>query len=193
MSRVMGWMVWLSGGCVWEWCRALRCSVSWKAESMSESSIKGGPSAMSSAFVPGRIRLDAPELTLLTPGNLLPSSNSERPGDVGPSWSSAMGGGEGRRGEEDGETAAMSGGLWSKGAVVVNLVSSSTRTVQVSLFVIDVSKRCCKAQTLKRSSSSHFKMQGSSCLETVDISDLNSSITTSSTFQKNHRHRVHLP
>lgn len=61
---------------------------------------------MSSAFVPGRIRREAP-VSVPLPGSLPWSSNRETPGDAGPSWSSAMGGGEGRRGEEDGECAAI--------------------------------------------------------------------------------------
>lgn len=70
-------------------------------------STTGGPSAISSAFVPGRIRLEAPLLRLSLLKNLSFSSYSETPGDVGPIWSSAMGGGEGSRGEEAGERAAM--------------------------------------------------------------------------------------
>lgn len=49
----------------------------------SESSTKGGPSAMSSAFVPGRILLDAPLSTAL-PGKLPCSSYNDTPGEVGP-------------------------------------------------------------------------------------------------------------
>lgn len=88
-----------SEGCVNEQCSAFRYSVSWKAESMSMSSVRGGPSVMSSAFVPGRILREASASPL---GNL--GEYSERPGEVGPLWSSAMGGGEGRRGEDEGET-----------------------------------------------------------------------------------------
>ena len=105
----------------------MRCSVRGKAESIcienrsgqrfiactghcigctSCSSTNGGPSAMSSAFVPGRIRREAPVSTAL-PGNLACSSNTATPGDAGPSWSSAMGGGDGRRGDEAGECAAI--------------------------------------------------------------------------------------
>lgn len=88
-----------SEGCVNEQCSALRYSVSWKAESISMSSVSGGPSVMSSAFVPGRILRDASAAPL---GNL--GGYNDSPGDVGPLWSSAIGGGEGRRGEEEGET-----------------------------------------------------------------------------------------
>lgn len=62
---------------------------------------------MSSALVPGRILLDAAASRLCSPGSLLWSSNSDTPGDVGPIWSSAMGGGDGRRGDDEGDTAAM--------------------------------------------------------------------------------------
>lgn len=61
---------------------------------------------MSSAFVPGRIRREAP-VSVALPGSLPWSSKSATPGDAGPSWSSAIGGGDGRRGEDAGECAAM--------------------------------------------------------------------------------------
>lgn len=61
---------------------------------------------MSSALVPGRILLDAPE-SIAPVGNLLLSSSIDTPGDMGPVWSSAMGGGEGSRGEDEGETALV--------------------------------------------------------------------------------------
>jgi hypothetical protein len=55
---------------------------------------------MSSAFVPGRILRDASAAPL---GKL--GGYSDRPGEVGPPlWSSAIGGGEGRRGDDEGET-----------------------------------------------------------------------------------------
>ena len=38
---------------------------------------------MSSAFVPGRMRRDAP-VSITLPGSVPWSSNSEKPGDVGP-------------------------------------------------------------------------------------------------------------
>jgi hypothetical protein len=66
------------------------------------SSVTGGPSAMSSAFVPGRILRDA---SAAPPGNLF--EYSDRPGDVGPLWSSAIGGGEGSRGDEEGEMGVV--------------------------------------------------------------------------------------
>jgi hypothetical protein len=62
---------------------------------------------MSSAFVPGRIRRDAPLLRVLVLGKLTWSSKSDIPGDVGPIWSSAIGGGEGSRGDEAGDRAAI--------------------------------------------------------------------------------------
>lgn len=61
---------------------------------------------MSTPLVPGLILLEAPASMLLIPARLLVSSNSEMPGEVGPIWSSAMGGGDGSRGEEEGEEAA---------------------------------------------------------------------------------------
>jgi hypothetical protein len=98
-------------GCVSEWWRALRCSVSWNAESIcpscqpgclvectmlahtSDKSTSGGPSAMSSALVPGRIRRSAAWSRLLN------SFCCSGDADTGDSWSSGMGGGLGRRGE----------------------------------------------------------------------------------------------
>ena len=69
---------------------------------MSMSSVRGGPSAMSSDLVPGRILRDA---SAAPPGNL--GAYSERPGDVGPLWSSAIGGGEGSLGDDEGETGVV--------------------------------------------------------------------------------------
>ena len=66
------------------------------------SSVTGGPSAISSAFVPGRILRDA---SAAPPGKLF--EYSDRPGDVGPLWSSAIGGGEGSRGDDEGETGVV--------------------------------------------------------------------------------------
>ena len=51
---------------------------------------------------------------------MLSSSYSETPGEVGPIWSSAMGGGEGSRGDEAGERAAaamLGGGVEGRGEV----------------------------------------------------------------------------
>jgi len=70
-------------------------------------SSSGGPSAISAAFVPGRILLDAPESAWLNPLSRPCSSAEAAVGDLGPSWSSAIGGGLGRRGELDGDMAAM--------------------------------------------------------------------------------------
>lgn len=80
-------------GCVRELWRALRCSVSWKAESISERSTSGGPSAISSALVPGRILRSAAW------SRLLKSFCCSGEAGTGDSWSSGMGGGLGRRGD----------------------------------------------------------------------------------------------
>jgi hypothetical protein len=66
-----------------------------------------GPSGISDAFVPGRIRREAPSLKLLAPK--MPCwLGAVAVGDFGPSWSSAIGGGLGRRGELDGDAAMVS-------------------------------------------------------------------------------------
>lgn len=75
--------------------------MSWKGESISERALKGGPSGMSAAFVPGRIRCDALSV------NAFDRSREPAMGDLGPSWSSAIGGGLGRRGELEGEAAMI--------------------------------------------------------------------------------------
>lgn len=70
----------------------------------SERSTSGGPSAISSAFVPGCILRDAPW------SNVLKSfccSSVGAIGDLGPSWSSAIGGGLGSRGELEGDAAIL--------------------------------------------------------------------------------------
>lgn len=84
-----------------EQCADLRCSCVLVPTSCR--SVNGGPSDMSSALVPGLILLEAP-LSTVPVGNLLLSSNSDTPGDMGPVWSSAIGGGEGSRGDEEGDT-----------------------------------------------------------------------------------------
>jgi hypothetical protein len=67
----------------------------------SEISIKGGPSGMSADLVPGRIRLEEPRSGAYnapsdpSPADLLGN------GEFGPSWSSAIGGGLGNRGDGD--------------------------------------------------------------------------------------------
>jgi hypothetical protein len=66
------------------------------------SSVRGGPSAISSDFVPGRILRDA---SAAPPGNL--GEYNDRPGEVGPLWSSAIGGGEGSRGDDEGEIGVV--------------------------------------------------------------------------------------
>ena len=65
----------------------------------SDSSTSGGPSIMSSALVPGRMRLEAPL------SRELKSFCCSSVAGSGESWSSAIGGGLGRRGELDGEGA----------------------------------------------------------------------------------------
>lgn len=62
---------------------------------------------MSAAFVPGRIRCDALSV------NAFERSREPAMGDFGPSWSSAIGGGLGNRGELEGE-AAMIETYWQK-------------------------------------------------------------------------------
>lgn len=74
--------------------------------STSCSSTNGGPSAMSSLLVPGRMRRAAPLSRWAAPSSLPSSSYSDTPGDVGIVWSSAMGGGLGSRGEDEGDTTA---------------------------------------------------------------------------------------
>lgn len=78
----------------------------------SASSNSGGPSAMSSALVPGRIRRAAAWSRLLK--NFCCSGEA----GTGESWSSAIGGGLGRRGDA-GEVIAVAtmGGLPVSGAV----------------------------------------------------------------------------
>ena len=66
----------------------------------SDSSNSGGPSAISAAFVPGRILLSAAWSRLLN------SFCCSGEADTGDSWSSGIGGGLGRRGEA-GEVIAM--------------------------------------------------------------------------------------
>ena len=74
---------------------------------------RGGPFAMSAAFMPGLILLKAPASNGF--GASWPCSLGIGTGDFGPmlSWSSAMGGGLGRRGELEGEAAManMTSGL----------------------------------------------------------------------------------
>lgn len=71
------------------------------------SSTSGGPSSISSDFVPGRILRDALWSVLLLVPILLYSSIMAAPGDTGPVWSSAMGGGLGSRGELAGECSIL--------------------------------------------------------------------------------------
>ncbi len=70
--------------------RYLWCSM---LQRTSDKSTSGGPSAMSCALVPGRIRLSAAWSRLLN------SFCCSGDADTGESWSSGMGGGLGRRGE----------------------------------------------------------------------------------------------
>lgn len=62
---------------------------------------------MLTAFVPGRILRAAPPSVLPTCPILPCSSAMLPPGLFGPSWSSAIGGGLGSRGELEGDTAAI--------------------------------------------------------------------------------------
>lgn len=57
---------------------------------------------MSTAFVPGRIRLEA-ACSVGNNWDLGSLSEAPRPGDWGAVWSSAIGGGLGKRGKVDGE------------------------------------------------------------------------------------------
>jgi hypothetical protein len=68
---------------------------------------------MSSALVPGCILRDAPWSSVL---NSFCCSSVGAIGDLGPSWSSAIGGGLGRRGELEGEAAMVAEELGVKGA-----------------------------------------------------------------------------
>lgn len=74
----------------------------------SPKSTRGGPSAISSALVPGRILLEA-LVSRAFPGILSCSLKRAMPGLAGPIWSSAIGGGEGRRGDDRGDWAAILG------------------------------------------------------------------------------------
>ena len=97
-------------------------------------STNGGPSAMSSAFVPGLMRREAPASTEL-PGNLPCSSNNATPGDAGPSWSSAIGGGDGRRGDEAGDRAAIA--TRCLGAIAIQRDGVCQRYVEHDMDLVD--------------------------------------------------------
>lgn len=99
-------------------CSAFRCSVNWKAESIWTrsgqllltqgqlrkhtccSSTSGGPSCISSAFVPGLILLEASTSAFCEAPSILSSLSRPALGEI---WSSAIGGGLGSRGELDGD------------------------------------------------------------------------------------------
>ena len=69
--------------------------------------IKGGPEFMSADFVPGRIRRRGPEEGLVSEGVEEGGGPvGPIPGDLGPIWTSGKGGGDGRRGEVEGESGA---------------------------------------------------------------------------------------
>ena len=69
--------------------------------------IKGGPEFMSADFVPGRIRRRGPEGGWGSEGVEEGGGPvGPMPGDLGPIWTSGKGGGEGRRGEVEGERGA---------------------------------------------------------------------------------------
>jgi hypothetical protein len=70
---------------------------------------RGGPNAMSAAVVPGRILRIAFASKGFRPN--CPCSLGMAMGDLGPSWSSAMGGGLGSRGELEGEAAMVQVGV----------------------------------------------------------------------------------
>jgi hypothetical protein len=71
----------------------------------SVNSTSGGPSAISSAFVPFRILREAPWSTLLALSSF-PWSSERALGDLGCMKSSESGGGLGSRGELEGDIAA---------------------------------------------------------------------------------------
>ena len=86
--------------------RATYCLItsSWNAsqdDHTSTNGTTGGPDAISVAFVPGLIRLVAPESIASCPPSSIcpPATESARVGDLGPIWTSGIGGGLGRRGE----------------------------------------------------------------------------------------------
>lgn len=64
---------------------------------------------MSAAFVPGLILLAEPWSTLREASNWSSFPMSEIPGLRGPYWTSGIGGGEGRRGELEGDTPDREG------------------------------------------------------------------------------------
>lgn len=69
--------------------------------------MSGGPDAMSAALVPGLIRLVDPSSISVNGAKNWPSPPlSPTVGDCGPIWTSVNGGGLGRRGELEGDTAA---------------------------------------------------------------------------------------
>jgi hypothetical protein len=74
----------------------------------SERGTRGGPEAMSAAFVPGRIRRAAPVSSPCSwPTSCASASdNVLGDGEIGGSWTSGNGGGEGRRGELEGDAGA---------------------------------------------------------------------------------------
>jgi hypothetical protein len=64
---------------------------------------------MSAAVVPGLIRLAAPSSGFEAASNESSFERSLIPGLLGPNWTSGIGGGEGSRGELDGETPERDG------------------------------------------------------------------------------------
>lgn len=75
-----------------------------------ERGIRGGPTAISPALVPGRILLVEPSSDVCeAPSNCSVSWSKDSPteGDLGPIWTSVNGGGLGRRGEVACETPAV--------------------------------------------------------------------------------------
>lgn len=73
------------------------------------SGTRGGPIAISAAFVPGLIRRAAPSSGFEVASRDSSFDMSPMPGLCGPNWTSGMGGGEGSLGELDGDTPDLAG------------------------------------------------------------------------------------
>ncbi len=81
---------------------------------------------MSAAFVPGLILRAAPSSALLAAASReISVEGSPSPGLLGPYWTSGIGGGEGRRGELEGETPDRAG--VTAAMVFLRLVSERER------------------------------------------------------------------
>jgi hypothetical protein len=102
----------------------------------SDRSTRGGPSAISSAFVPGRILLSA------TWSRLLNSCCCSAEADIGDSWSSGIGGGLGRRGEAGEVMSVVERANRSRSSFAPDVCQSNGRAVgryaiQWALCVVD--------------------------------------------------------